>query len=116
MKTLIIFALAMLVSAHAKTEQVGVAKITIAEVAAFRTIAAAEQFIATHKLPSSRQTTDTMRRQGEQIPASAVGTVGRLWTTLFLDASEAVAHVYFYHDKQGYIISTIIDIEPVTQP
>ncbi len=116
MKTAIILAVTILASAHAKTEQVGVAKITVAEVATLKTIDAAEQFIASHKLPSSKQTTDSMRRQGEQIPASAVGTVGRLSTTLFLDDSEAVAYVYFYHDKQGYIISTIVYIEPVNQP
>lgn len=106
----------MVVSAFAKTEGPRAAKITVRELAALKTIAAAEQFVASHKLPSSKMTTDAMRRQGEQIPSSAVGTVGYLSASLFLDESEAVAYVYFYHDKRGYIISTVVLIEPVNQP
>ena len=91
-------------------------KITLTEVAALKTVEAAEGFAASHKLPFSRQTTEVMRRQSEQIPSSALGSEGRVWITLQISSPETTAHVYFYHDSGGHVISTIIHLEPVNEP
>ena len=109
-------AVTVITVAVAKPDQRRIANITIREVSAIKTIALAEKFIANYKLPSSKQTIETMRLQGEQVPDSAIGSVGRLWTTLFLNDVEAVAHVYFYHAKDGNILSIIIHIEQDNNP
>jgi hypothetical protein len=91
-------------------------EVTLRELATQKTVAQAEAFAADHKLPFSKQTIEVMRRQAEQIPSSALGADGRVWVTLHLTEPETTAHVYFYHDKGGYVISTIIHLEPVNKP
>lgn len=91
-------------------------QVTLRELAAQKTVDLAEAFAANHRLPFSKQTIDTMRSQAEQIPSSALGSEGRVWVTLHLTDPETMAHVYFYHDKGGHIVSTIIHLEPVNKP
>lgn len=87
-------------------------KVTVREIAALKTISAAESFATSHKMPFSRMTIDEMRAQKVQIPAYAAAAVGRLQTVLWLDGAEAVAYVYFYHDEGGHVINTYIHVEP----
>lgn len=86
------------------------------EIAALKRLPDAEAFVAAHGLPHSRESLDTMRQRAEQIPSSAIGSSGRFSFTIFLDQSEAVAHVDFYHDAGGHVLSTIIHLESVNKP
>ncbi len=119
--TLLPVCLALILPACAKEETPSPAtassnEITLRELSAQKTVEKAEAFAVAHKLPFSKQTTEVMRLQAEQIPSSALGADGRVWVTLHLTDPETTAHVYFYHDKGGYVISTIIHLEPVNKP
>ena len=87
-------------------------KVTVREIAALKTIAAAEAFASSHKMPFSKMSVDQMRARKVQIPTHAAGAVGRLQTVLWLDGAEAVAYVDFYHDEGGHVLSTYIHVEP----
>lgn len=91
-------------------------QVTLADLAALKTVAAVESFARGHSLPFSKQTLDVMRLQSEQIPSSALGTQGRVWLTVHLQNPETTAHLYFYHDQSGYVISTIVHLERVNKP
>lgn len=91
-------------------------QVTLTDLGALKTVAAVESFAREHGLPSSRQTLEVMRRRAEQIPSSALGTQGRVWLTVHLQNPETTAHLYFYHEQSGYVISTIIHLEPVNKP
>jgi hypothetical protein len=91
-------------------------EIMLRDIAALKTRAAAEAFVSLHSLPHSSEDLDTIKQRGEQVPSSAGGSVGRFSFTVFLDSSEAVAHINFYHYEQGHVTSIIIHIESVNKP
>ncbi len=86
--------------------------ITVREIAALKTVSAAESFATSHKMRFSKMSIDQMRAQKMQIPAYAGGAVGRLQTVLWLDGAEAVTYVDFYHDEGGHVINTYVHVEP----
>ena len=88
----VVFASAALVFSKPPEHNVSV-DLQLKEVASLKTVAAAEAFALKHRFPTSKQSTDTMRAQHEQIPSSALGTVGRLWITVPLEEAEAIAYV-----------------------